>query len=291
MRKRLLVWLAAVLCLAAMPAAASACTLFAANGADWVQGGGSLIVKNRDWTPEYQELRLVRNRTYAYYGIFGGEAEHLQLKGGVNAKGLAVFTASASAIPRAQRQLEHGPSQGTLSTLLGECASVGEALAHTELFIGPKFLLLADAQETAYVEIAPGGRYAVRREKNGPLWHTNHYLEPELTDANVRIGTSSQTRYDRIGSLLMSGARPYALADFVAFSADQDAGPNNSIWRVGSRAGGEQTLATMAIYLPPAGAPEIYVKVRYAPEDAGQEDVFTLDGAALFAEGPAAGSN
>ena len=132
MRKRLLVWLAAVLCLAAMPAAASACTLFAANGADWVQGGGSLIVKNRDWTPEYQELRLVRNRTYAYYGIFGGEAEHLQLKGGVNAKGLAVFTASASAIPRAQRQLEHGPSQGTLSTLLGECASVGEALAHTE---------------------------------------------------------------------------------------------------------------------------------------------------------------
>jgi len=275
--------------LTALPA--SACTLFAAQGDAWVQGGGSLIVKNRDWRPEWQEVRLVRTHTYAYYGIFGGEDEHLQLKGGVNEKGLAVFSASASSIPKAERLADEAPRRATLSGLLGECASVDEALQQTELFSGAKFLLLADAHEIAYVEIAPGGRYAVQRTQNGPLWHTNHYLLPDLVTANVNIGMSSRTRYARIGELLTDGVKPYTLDDFVAFSQDETGGPDNSIWRTGSRADGPQTLATMAIWLPPSGSPEIYVKIRYAPDDAGKEDVFTLDGEELFAAAAAGDDN
>lgn len=291
MRKLFFTVILSCILLGMTPQPTRACTLFAAQGDAWVQGGGSLIVKNRDWRPEWQEVRLVRSHTYAYYGIFGGEDKHLQLKGGVNEKGLAVFSASASSIPKAERLADDAPRMATLSGLLGECASVEEALQQTELFSGAKFLLLADASEIAYVEIAPGGRYAVQKTSNGPLWHTNHYLLPELVTSNVNIGMSSRMRYARIGALLTDGVKPYTLDDFVTFSQDETAGPDNSIWRTGSRADGPQTLATMAVWLPPSGSPEIYVKIRYAPDEAGQEDVFTLDGAELFAEPDAADGN
>ena len=55
-----------------LPAAAAwGCTLFGAQDSR-VLGGGSLIVKNRDWRPEYQEMRMVQGPLYRYYGIYGG---------------------------------------------------------------------------------------------------------------------------------------------------------------------------------------------------------------------------
>ena len=78
-----------------------ACTLFAAVGPERVQGGGTLIAKNRDWRPQPQELRLVTKGTYRYYGIFAGdEGKRKQLKGGVNEKGLAVFSNNFQTLSR-----------------------------------------------------------------------------------------------------------------------------------------------------------------------------------------------
>ncbi len=262
----------------------AACTLFAANGTAWVQGGGSLIVKNRDWRPEGQEMRLVTNGKYKYYGLYAGGEGQRQLKGGVNERGLAVFSASASSIPAKERRAMPQAKKSALRTMLAECASVEEALAHTELYIGPKFLLLADAQKIAYVEIAPEGKYQIRIQENATLAHTNHYLETGLSDANERIGQSSRTRYTRIMELLQNGKQPYGLEDFIHFSEDRQAGPDDSIWRTGSRSGSEQTLATLAVHLQAGQAPEIYVKIRYVPEDQGKEDCFIIDGAELFRE-------
>lgn len=263
---------------------AHACTLFAANGPDWVQGGGTLIAKNRDWKPEWQEMRLNDKGTYRFYGIYGGYDQHMQLKGGVNEKGLAVLSASASTIPKKKRLAMPQAEHSALRTLLSDCATVDEALTHPELWLGPKFLMLADADKIAYVEIAPEGIYRIKTVSNSPLVHTNYYLDPSLADTNEKTGISSTTRYARMSSLLQDSQHPYDMQDFIRFSQDQSDGPDNSIWRTGSRPAGEQTLGTLIFRLQKGQAPEIYVKIRYSPDDQGQEDIFTADGSQLFAE-------
>jgi hypothetical protein len=261
---------------------AAACTLFAATGSDWVEGGGTLIVKNRDWRPDWQEMRLVDNDTYRYYGIFAGDVEKSVLRAGINEKGLVVMSATASSIPTRDRRQMPQAKLSALRTMLGKCATVDEALSHSELFLGPKFLLLADAHKIAYLEVAPEGKYRIREVTNGPLAHTNHYLEPKLQWANYKSGTSSLTRYNRITELLDSGKQPYTLDDFVTYSQDQHDGPDNSIWRTGSNPKGGQTVATLAVRLQENQLPQLYLKIRTAPDKQGQEEIRMLSGEDMF---------
>lgn len=260
-----------------------ACTLFAAVGPARVQGGGTLIAKNRDWRPQPQELRLVTRGAYRYYGIFAGDdGKRKQLKGGVNERGLAVFSASASSIPRQERSRLPHAAHGAMTTMLANCATVDEALKHTECFLGPKFLLLADGNKAAWVEVGPQGRFSIREIPAGTLVHTNHYLDAAMEPYNVSIGTSSQTRCARMEELLAQHPGPMRLEDFAAFGQDHDAGPDNSIWRSGSHKNSTQTLAAMAVWLRAGEPPAIYVKIRENPADQGKEKVLWLQGADLF---------
>ena len=273
---------AAVAAMLAMPLSGTACTLFGAAGDGYVKDGGTILVKNRDWTPpQWQELRLVAGDGYRYYGLFAGDKDKMALKGGVNEKGLAVFSASASAIPRKERQEMEGAGRSALKELLTTSATVEEALKHTDVFKGPKFLMLADAHQVAYVEVGDGGKFQVRTVDAGTLAHTNHYLTPELAEFNRRIGVSSRTRYERIGELL-AGTRPLTLDDMLRFSRDSENGPSSSIWRTGSAKDREETLATFAVRLKEGTDPQIYVKVRHNPDDRGKEEVVRLTGSELF---------
>ena len=260
------------------------CTLFSATGADWVQGGGTLIVKNRDWKPEWQEMRLIDKGTYRYYGLFSGDANKMKLRAGVNEKGLVVLTATAGSIPRATRQQMGHAKHSVLKVLLSQCATVDEALSHTDLFEGPKFLMIGDAHQIAYVEIGDNGTYQIKKVTNGYLAHTNHYIEPALQSANMKIGPSSQARYNRINELLRTGTAPYQLSNFIAFSQDQHDGLDNSIWRRGSLPDKTQTLATFAVYVKDGQAPQIYVKLRHAPDGQDKEEILNLSGTELFPE-------
>lgn len=265
-----------------LPAAAAwGCTLFGAQGSR-VLGGGSLIVKNRDWRPEYQEMRMVQGPLYRYYGIYGGTENKMALKGGVNEAGLAVFSAAASSIPRKERLAMGGGSKGALKKLLGSCATVEEALASGTDLGGPKFLLLADASELAWVEVGDRDQVAVRRVSKGSLSHTNFYLSPGFQRLNLKETVSARYRYRRIEELLESQQTPYILKDLMRFSQDRTEGPDNSIWRLGSRPDGPQTLASFGVWLHPGTRPDVFIKIRYSPEDQGQEDVYQLDGAHLF---------
>lgn len=278
LKRTFLVFLAALL-----PASTVlACTLFGAQGSR-VLGGGTLVVKNRDYRPEYQEMRLVQGRRYRYYGLYGGTEEKMGLKGGVNEAGLAVFSAAASCLPQKERRAM-GRSTGALGKLLGWYATVEEALASGIDLGGPKFLLLADATELAWVEVGDQDRVTVRRVQNGTLAHTNFYLSPEFQELNRKPAVSARHRYARIEDLLESRTSPYRLEDLIRYSTDQTEGPDNSIWRTGSREDGPQTLATFGVWIHAGARPDVFVKIRYCPEDQGREDVYQLDGAHLFSE-------
>ena len=253
--------LAAALLTLAGAADLSACTLWAAAG-ERAAHGGSLIAKNRDWTPEPDEVRLVAPaQGFRFLGLFPvREGKRPGVVAGVNERGLSVVVASAGSLPREER-IKGG--KGLLRQLLTEFSTVEEVLAKRALFsrTHPVIYLLADSRRIAWVEVAPGGRYAVRDSTSGVLSHTNHFLDATLDDANQRIGRSSRARLARIEALLAGKAQPLTREDCIAFSADRNDGPDNSIWRTGSRPEGKRTLATWIVSLPREAPPELFVRL------------------------------
>ncbi len=265
---------------------AHACTLWAATG-QGVAGGGTLIVKNRDWPEQAEATATVTpDAGFRYFALYALDARKdgtvkRRVVAGLNEAGLVVVSASASSIPQKQRQADKS-NRLLMTQLLTGAKSVAEALDAQKfppsLFYGPRFLLLADATETAWVEIGLGGKFSVRREKNGVLTHTNHFLAPAMLDFNIKIGDSSAKRHERIISLLRGGVKPYTLDYFTLLARDAAAGPDNSIFRTGSAPDKPRTLSVFAVSLPPQGAPEI----RLWMKGQGTNDFITLQAADLF---------
>ena len=247
---------------------AEACTLWAANGTA-VRSGGSLIVKNRDWAPDHrQELRLVTpaHDGYKHLGLFVADGEHKGLKAGINEKGLVVVTATAGSIPSKMRsQLPH--SKNLTTRLLRECGGVDDVLARTDLFFGPVFLMIADRQKVATIEIGPEGVFSATVRQDGAIYHTNHYIAESMLSYNYVAGESSQTRFDRIAALLDGAPRPYDMDAFAAFARDRNDGPDNSIFRKGSAPRKTRTLATWSVRIPEAGSPELFIRILNPGED------------------------
>ena len=89
---------------------------------------------------------------------------------------------------------------------------------------------------------------------------------------NEKIGKSSLTRYNRIEEL-MTEQKIFSLNEFIQFSEDRNAGPNDSIYRVGNNDTSTQTLANFIVFIPKQGSSVLYVKYRQNPEDKGAEKV------------------
>jgi hypothetical protein len=245
--------------------AAMACTLFAAHGLR-VAGGGTLIVKVRDWIPaDRQSLVLVHPKGgFAYYALVT-EGKDPGVKAGINEKGLVVESATAGSIPKQDRE-EADRTRGLLRRLLAECSSVDDVLAKKALFRGPRHVLVADASKVACIEVGPKGLLRVDMVKDGVAAHTNHYLPGSLGGANRKDpGPSSLSRYTRIQELL--GTKPaHTLEGFLGFSRDQHAGPDLSIFRTGLKPDGTRTMSMWAVQLKPAGGAEVVVRLLNAGE-------------------------
>ncbi|MDD2903575.1 MAG: carcinine hydrolase/isopenicillin-N N-acyltransferase family protein [Syntrophales bacterium] len=238
---------------------AHACTLFAAAGSR-VEGGGTIIVKNRDRTPRQSALKVLAPPDgYQHLALVAMDAPQDSPVAGVNSKGLAVV----DALPNLPPQEEKAGAVNLTGTLLSQCASVDEVLARRDLFRAsyPVFEMVADARKIALIAIDPQGRVAVQVRDQGVLCQTNHYLDPRLRENNLKPGASSGIRYHRILQLLIRQTCPYSLEDFLAFSQDRHDGPDNSICRRGSTPAETRTLATWIVAHPAGGVPRVWVKI------------------------------
>lgn len=254
---------------------ASACTLFAATGVDYVVNSGTLMAKNRDEKPMAQTLKIIEpSAGYSYYGVFSGK-NMLFCAMGINERGLAVGTSTAGSLPKKER-LANGVYRSkeglrTNEYMLRYCASVDEALTlPEEVWQEPINFILADKSKIAYVEVLPGGEKSVTVKTNGVIYHTNHYVNEDSRWANKTVGASSLARYKRIEEL-MTEKKIFSLNDFIQFSQDQNEGTNNSIYRVGVNETATQTLANFIVFIPQKGSPVLYVKYRENIQDKGAE--------------------
>ena len=249
-----------------LTAPVEACTLFAANGSV-VDDGGTLLVKNRDWEPnQHQVIKFVPSKDgYSYFGLYA-EGTAAGMKAGINEKGLTVVSATAGSIPSKERK--NMPNKaGSLTKLLKECASVEEALTRTDLFLGPKILMLADKKSVATIEIGPEGKFSIDQKENDYICHANHYVAEDMLNFNKKIGQSSQKRYERICQLLDDASSPFSLDVFLNFSNDRNDGPDNSIFRLGSNPANTRTMAVWAVKIPLDSSPEVYVRILNPNED------------------------
>ena len=249
-----------------LTAPVEACTLFAANGSV-VDDGGTLIVKNRDWEPnQHQVIKFVPAKDgYSYFGLYA-EGPAAGMKAGINEKGLVVVSATAGSIPSKERK-NMSNKAGSMTKLLKECASVEEALMRTDLFLGPKILMLADKKSVATVEIGPEGKFSIEQKENDYICHTNHYVAEDMLNFNKKIGQSSEKRYERIGQLLDNSSLPFSLDSFLNFSSDQNDGPDDSIFRIGGTSSKTRTMAVWAVSIPMQGSPEVYIRILNPNEE------------------------
>jgi len=239
--------------------AAQACTLFAATGSS-VRGGGVLIAKNRDRTPRESALRVCSPKDgYKYLGLMTTHNLKQAAVAGINEKGLVVVNAWPSCLT--DKEEERGTVPLT-PALLTRCASVDEVLAQKRLLAAsyPVFVMVADRTKVAWIEVAPAGLVATKACEQGVLYHTNHYLAPQLLWANQKACHSSRVRFRRIAELLGCREGPFTFADFLDFSQDRHDGPDNSINRTGSTASKTRTLATFVVQLSD-DAPHVFIRL------------------------------
>lgn len=257
-----------------------ACTLYAAQG-NIVESGGAIIAKVRDFKPEPQELRINKKGKYAFWGLYAGEnLEKMIVKAGVNEKGLVAVTATAGSIPSKERKSYK--SAPCIRRMLQNHTTVEDALKDASLYLGPKYVMLADSREIACVEIGVNGETSIERKRNGVLTHTNFYLAPIFSELNKKISSSASVRYLRINELLEDAKKPYTLEDFICFSEDRNAGPDTSIWRDGSSATITQTLAAFIVELKQDGDFKVWIKYRPEVSDKGKECVVEMTKATIF---------
>jgi isopenicillin-N N-acyltransferase-like protein len=227
---------------------AQGCTLFAAAGSS-VRGGGTLIAKNRDRCPLASGLKVfVPQNGYRHLGLVSLDSSMEPAVAGINERGLVVVDASPSSLAP---QVEDRRSVPLTQALLTRCASVDEVLAQKKLLRAsyPVFEMVADRHQVAMIEIAPEGRVSVQVRTQGTLCHTNHYLSSQLLWANQIAYHSSKVRFRRIKQLLDWRGGPFTFADFLVFSQDRHAGPDNSINRLGGTPREPRTLATFVVQI------------------------------------------
>lgn len=243
------------LVLLAAPVEADACTLWAAAGPQ-VAGGGTIIVKNRDWQPDNQQKISIETKgKYRFIYLEAVGNNFSGAKQGVNEKGLAIVLASA---PRQVRQAGKKAGVTRLRTLLASYASVQEALAALRAgawVINPQFMVLADGKEIACVEFGPSGQFAVvGQQDSGVLFHTNHYVSPLFEPLNPHKLSSSGDRYNKIAGFLQAGG-PFDVQKFQQFSTDP------TLWRLGATPSSIRTLSSWIIRQMSDGSGVLYLRM------------------------------
>ena len=260
------IFLTGIMCFSFLPSAL-ACTLFGATGIK-VDGGGTLVAKNRDWKPTYQEVRLVTPPDgYRYYALMTGKNYNFNA-GGINEKGLFVAMSTAGSIPKKERdaypKFKTKDGRRANDYILQHYGSVLAVLdSNAKIWSEPVNVILADKDGMAMIEVQPGGIRSLFYQENGVVYHTNHYVYPRAAKSNVKIGPSSLTRYNRIKQLMTEQIGKFHVSDFWTISKDQTAGMDNSIFRLGSKIKGTRTVAELVAQLPKDG--NFTMEVDYLP--------------------------
>lgn len=254
-----------------------ACSLFAVTGNDYVEGGGTIAFKNRDWHGTNQKISVVKpTNGYKYLSVYSGKDFCVV---GINEKGLFVARSSAGSVPQGVRDTySRWTSSEGLSTaeyMLRYLSSVDECTKLTpDYFSEPVNFLIADAEKAAYIEVAPNKTIAIKTVDAGAIFHTNHYLEENTKDYNETPSKSSKTRYQRLEDITQAHYGTYNLDNVIGITVDRNAGPTDSIFRIGNgNPTSHRTTVRFVAHILPDNDAKIYVAYRTNPNATEYDEI------------------
>ncbi|MHB8109405.1 MAG: carcinine hydrolase/isopenicillin-N N-acyltransferase family protein [Syntrophorhabdaceae bacterium] len=254
---------------------AGACTIWASAGLA-VEGGGTLIAKNRDnrSTLRTHLATVCPAEGWRFLGILDIEADGYVVAA-VNEKGLAVVNAAANSVPPAKR---HVATEDFTQKILVKFDSVDSVLKEKDLFrkTHPAIYIIADSSKIMSVEVAPGGNVSINARETGTIAFTNHFTADELIDANEKMSRDSLLRLRRINELCSATGRAHAFDDFIAMSRDTNSGRPGAVLRHAKNGSSIRTLATWVIELKPGRNPRLYVQLMNTGQKASTTRM-TLD--------------
>ncbi|MDR3592893.1 MAG: C45 family autoproteolytic acyltransferase/hydrolase [Negativicutes bacterium] len=243
-----------------------ACTAWEAAGSS-VEGNGTIIAKNRDYTyGEKNELKVVSvHNRYKFLAIYANTGN----KGGVNEHGLVVLSLSPpSYLENQKTEPSNSQPSFTNTWILENCRTVDEtvdALKQHNWNTHPEFLAIADRNKIAYIELGPDGRNVVKATENGILDHTNHYLDPAMGEYNPKKLGYEYKRWQKAEEQLNSKDK-FTIEDIKTFTQDP------IVWYKHSTV---MTYASMVVNNRQDGETVVWVKI-VNPGDAAFESQFTL---------------
>lgn len=237
--------------------AAFACTSWAVVG-QASSGGGTVIAKNRDeQSQQITDIRVIRpDQGYRYLSMNAEDRQTPDSKGGINEKGLVLFTLAPPTKALENYRGRLPPHHGN-AWVLSQYQSVQEALDALKQGVwasNPVFMLLADSRQVAYIEFGKDGQYSISSTSNGSLAHTNHYLSADLASLNPDpLKGSSLPRLQKAQAQL-AGKSSVSFDDIVQFTHDP------VVWRL-SPSKKIRTLASMVVEDLPSGQVSIWLRL------------------------------
>lgn len=209
-------------CFNAMGFVLGECSAMAVRGAD----GRVVVGKTHDIGVVEQRYVLVHKilEQDAIPRINIGSVGSVWSCGGVNAGGIAFGTTSA---PRVPKQDGRGmPQHISGFHALKHCKTVDEVIDEMSKtpFAGKGLnMVFGDAQGGAVAIEKVRTFQSVEKMSDGPIFRTNHYLDPKMEEAvSVEANSSenSRQRYERLSEILMPGRFDDAVAKLKAVVSD-----------------------------------------------------------------------
>ena len=145
-----------------------------------------------------------------------------------------------------------------------------EALSAGKWSGGPIYLILSDAKDVAVIEFGLKGIYRSESTYSGSVYHTNHYLNPDLQSLNPYQSGSSYKRADHIKNWL-STQKPFTVQDFIEESK------NPIIWYTGATPQAPSTLSTLIVSHSPNGDARLYLRLANPGQPMKEYDLLVKD--------------
>ncbi|WP_150468580.1 carcinine hydrolase/isopenicillin-N N-acyltransferase family protein [Francisella sp. SYW-9] len=215
---------------------AYACTAIAASG-KMVEGGGTLLAKNRDASPfEYEQLKVVKPKQgYSYIALVYGKTKNNMpyISSGINQYGLAITMNDESSRPNKDKNIGNDVAN-TIKTILMKYKTIKDVQEHAQSLFGNSELAnytLSDSTQVASFQVGAHDMYAEKVTSNGVVWNTNYYNLKLLKKQNIKIPFTTAGRNKTLQLWLKRTHTPYKMGDLYQLLGSYYNGPYSSISR------------------------------------------------------------
>ncbi|MEM9242978.1 MAG: carcinine hydrolase/isopenicillin-N N-acyltransferase family protein [Pseudomonadota bacterium] len=202
-----------------------------------VQGGGTIVAKNRDSSlTGYERLQLFKPKgKHSYIALTytrGLNDNYDYITSGTNDAGLSIMANDAAT--NLLKNEDHIETT-TIKKILTRYKTVDQVMAKAKTLFAnskPAIYLISDAHQVANVQVGDKAQFAIKVTDNSYTWNTNAYYSGNLVAQNRLQWPDIKPRSDKIKQLLKQQSYPITANQTLTILGNQDDGQFDGIQRM-----------------------------------------------------------